>query len=131
VRLCLTTPDCDVAFAPYELGSTAVVVDVVAVDTRGAAGAGTSLYARVMAALAEAGAEAVAAATRDLPKGLELEDAGGELAGRAGRTNLVKPGGTARVVPALGVRLGRVPAEQLAALAAGLPEDECDPVVTL
>jgi hypothetical protein len=131
VRLCLTTPDCDVAFAPYELGSTAVVVDAVAASARVAVDSETSLYARVMAALGAAGAEAVAVATRALPKGLELEDAGAELAVRAGRTDLVKPGETARVVTALGVRLGRVPAEQLAVLAAGLPEGERDPAVTL
>jgi hypothetical protein len=131
VRLCLTTPDCDVAFAPYELGSTAVVVDAAAATARGAPDSETSLYARVVAALGEAGAEAVAAATRDLPKGLELEDAGAELAVRAGRADVVKRGETARVVTALGARLGRVPAEQLAALAADLPQDEGDPAVTL
>lgn len=129
VRLCLTTPDCDVAFAPYELGNTAVVIDAAAVASSPAAPL-PSLYARVAAALAEQGGEAVAAAIHGLPAGLELDVAGAELALRARRSDLAEPREVAGLVKALGDRLGRVPATELAELAAALPVAGGDPAAT-
>jgi hypothetical protein len=122
VLLCLTTPGCDVAFAPYELGSTVTVIDAAAAGD-GPPTPQRSLYARVAATLAEQGGEAVSAAVRGLPAGLDLEAVGAELAIRADRAHLVEPGEVAGLVKALGDRLGRVPAQRLAELATALPVD--------
>jgi hypothetical protein len=126
VRLCLTTPDCDVAFAPYELGSTAIVIDAAGAAHDSTASS-HSLYARVVASLVAEGGEAVLAAVRGLPAGLELDAAGAELAVRAQRTDLAESGEVADVVTVLGTRLGRVPGGQLAGLAAELPPAGGDP----
>jgi hypothetical protein len=119
LHLCVTTPSCDVDFAPHELGSSVVVIDTAA----GIAPAEPSLYGRVLASLA-AGAEAIAAAVRELPPGLELAAAGAELAVAARRTGLAGPDDAAAVLGALERRIDRVPAALLAELAAELPRDD-------
>ena len=80
LRICVTTPACDVEFPSYELESSVVVVDATAPPEP----AGLSLYARVLEQLVACGGEAVAAAVRDLPAGLDAPRAGVELAIRAG-----------------------------------------------
>ncbi len=76
LRMCVTTPACDVDFPPYELGSSVVVVDAAAPPEP----ARLSLYGRVLEQLAAAGGEAVAAAVHGLPAGLDHPRAGAELA---------------------------------------------------
>lgn len=120
LRICVTTPACDVDFASYELESAVVLVDAAAPPGRG----DLALYGRVLALLAAAGGEAVAAAVRDLPAGLEPLQAGAELAVAAGRVEPVEPGEVAATVAALRRRLSVTKAGALAALAAALPADD-------
>lgn len=96
LRMCVTTPACDLDFAPYELESSVVLVDVDAPPGPGE----LSLYGRVLELLAAAGGEAVAAAVRDLPAGLDPLQTGAELAVAAGRMGLVEPGELAAALPA-------------------------------
>lgn len=117
VRLCVTTPACDLDFPDYDLGSSIVVVDAAApVATP------PGLYGRVAAALARDGAEAVAAAVRDLPPGLDLDRAGATLAVSGRRTDLVAPGEVAAVLAVLVDRLPALAPETALALADGLPD---------
>jgi hypothetical protein len=116
LRLCVTTPACEIDFPAYELGTAVVVVDVDDL-----AAAELSLYARVAAKLAESGAEAVAAAIRELGSGLDLDSAGAQLAVRAGCTGLAAGHDVPNVLAAIEDRLGRVPASELAAMARALP----------
>lgn len=96
LRMCVTTPACDLDFAPYELESSVVLIDADAPPGPGE----LSLYGRVLELLAAAGGEAVAAAVRDLPAGLDPLQAGAELAVAAGRMGLVEPGELAAALPA-------------------------------
>jgi len=118
MRVCLTTPACDLAFPQYELGSS-----VVLVETTATAPVQACLYARVAAALAEEGAEAVAGAVRELPAGLGLDQAGAELAVLGGRTDLVAPDETAAVLAALRRRLPGLATDAAERLAAALPRE--------
>lgn len=122
VRVCVTTPACDVDFPAYELGSAVAIVDATA-----PAGADLCLYARVAASLAAEGAEAVAAAVRELDPGLDLEPAGAALAVLGRRTDLVTPGEAAGVLAVLRDGLPRFSAETAAALAAALPDEVGSP----
>lgn len=122
MRVCLTTPACDLDFPAYEIGSSVAIV-----DTGTPEGEGLSLYARVVAALAEEGAEAVAAAVRELGPDLDLEQAGAELAVLARRADLVLPEETAGVLATLRGRLPRLSPEPVLALAAALPEEVDSP----
>ncbi len=125
IRVCVTTPACDVDFPAYELGTSVVVVDATAPEA-----AALSLYARVAAALAGDGAEAVAAAIRELPAGLDAEAAGAQLAVAGRRAGLAVAAEAAAVVAAIGERLGRVPTTALVALAAEVPDDPAEPTLT-
>jgi hypothetical protein len=122
VRVCVTTPACDIGFSAYELGSTVAIV-----DTTAPAGADPSLYARVAAALAAEGAEAVAAAVRELDPGLDLEQAGAALAVLGRWTDLVAPAEAAGVLAVLRAGLSRFSAETALALAAALPDEVDSP----
>jgi hypothetical protein len=115
VRVCVTTPACDLDFPAYELGSSVAVIDVVAPATE------PELYGRVAAALARDGGEAVAAATRELPPGLDPERAAATHAVAGRRTDLVAPGEEVAALSALLQRLPRLGSEAALALAAGLP----------
>lgn len=117
VRICVTTPGCDLDFPPYELGSSVALVDAAAPPPP----AELSLYGRVLDGLARDGAEAVAAAVRELPAELDLAAAGAHLAVAARRTDLALPGDLASVLAALRARLVTVPAAAAAELAAALP----------
>ncbi len=116
VRVCVTTPGCDVSFPEYELGASVVVVDTAAPDLEG-----LSLYARLAAMLAGDGPEPVIAATRELEPALDREAAGAQLAVLAGRADLAAPSEVPSLLVALGQRLGKAPASSLAAMAAALP----------
>jgi GTPase-associated protein 1 len=118
MRVCLTTPACDLAFPPYELGSSVVLVETTATEP-----ARPCLYARVAAALAEAGAEAVAAAVRGLPAGLDLEQAGAALAVLGARADLVAADEAAAVLAALRKRLPSLGSDAAEGLAAALPAE--------
>jgi GTPase-associated protein 1, N-terminal domain type 2/GTPase-associated protein 1, middle domain len=117
VRMCVTRPACDVDFPPYELGRSVVVVDTAVSPPT----AGPSLYGRVLGELAGEGAEAVAAAVRDLAPGLDLAAAGAELAVTARRADLAGAEDLPDVLAVLRQRVDSEPAAALAALAAGLP----------
>lgn len=116
LRACVCTPACDVDFPSYELGSS-----VTLVDTAAPAGEGICLYARVAAALAATGSEAVVASTRELGPGLDLDAAGARLAVAAGRADLAETAEAPSVLAALRERLGEAPVSRLAAMAAALP----------
>ncbi|HET8863291.1 MAG TPA: hypothetical protein VFM94_08585 [Solirubrobacterales bacterium] len=120
VRLCVTTPGCDVDFPPYELGSSVVVIDTAAPPPPGE----LSLYGRVLDRLAREGAEAVAVAVRELPAELDLAAAGAHLAVAARCTDIALPGDLPSVLVALRGRLGTVPIAAAAELAAALPGDD-------
>ncbi|HVQ58171.1 MAG TPA: hypothetical protein VMS60_04610 [Solirubrobacterales bacterium] len=120
MRVCVTTPACDVDFPSYELGSAVIVVDTASPPALGS----LSLYARVLELLAGQGGEAVSAATRALPPGLDLAAAGAELALSTGRTALADAADVASVLAAVRRRLGGVPAARLAELTAALPSDD-------
>lgn len=122
VRVCVATPACDLDFAAYELGSSVALIDTGAPSVPD-----PGLYARIAAALAAEGAEAVAAAVRDLPAGLDLERAGANLAIAGRRTDLVAPGEVAATLAVLMERLPRLAPEAALALAAGLPEEVDSP----
>jgi|GEM_PF-5909979 len=118
LHLCVTTPSCDVDFAPHELGSSVAVIDAAAAT----APVELTLYGRALASLA--GAEAIAAAVRELPPGLDLDVAGAELAVAARRTDLAGPTDAATVLGALERRIDRAPATLLAELATALPRED-------
>jgi hypothetical protein len=118
VRLCLTTPGCDVGFAAYELGTAVNVV-----STTEPLATDLSLYARVAASLAGDGAEAVVAAVRELPAGLGVEAAGAQLAVLGDRVALASAAEVAGVVAALCERVSRTPTPTLVALSLGVPAD--------
>lgn len=120
VRMCVTTPACDTDFPPYELGSAVTVVDVAAPPPV----SDLSLYGRVLAALAGDGAEAVSAAIRDVPPGLDPARAAAELAVAARRLELVLPAELPQAIAALRGRLSTAGAGALAEMAAELPEGE-------
>jgi GTPase-associated protein 1, N-terminal domain type 2/GTPase-associated protein 1, middle domain len=120
VRICVTTPACDTDFPPYELGSSVTVVDTAAPP----AVADLSLYGRALESLAASGAEAVAAAIRDVPPGLDLASAGAELAVAARRLDLTSTAELPSSIAALRAHLGTTGAGTLAALAAHLPAGE-------
>jgi hypothetical protein len=120
VRMCVTTPACDTEFPPYELGSSVAVVDTAAPPALG----DLSLYGRVLEALAGNGAEAVAAAVRDVPPALGLASTGAELAVAARRLDLTRDAELPSSVAALRGHLGVTGAAALAEMAAGLPAGE-------
>ncbi|HEV2791274.1 MAG TPA: hypothetical protein VGV69_08270 [Solirubrobacterales bacterium] len=122
MRICLTTPACDLDFPAYEIGSSVTVV-----DARAPAGQGLSLYARAAAALAEEGGEAVGAAVRELGPDLDLEQAGAELAVLARRADLVLPEEAACVLATLRRKLPLLSPEPALALMAALPEEVDSP----
>lgn len=117
VRLCVTTPACDVDFSPYELDSSVVVIDTAAPP----AVADLSLYGRVLEGLADTGAEAVAVAIRDLPPGLDLANTGAELAVAARRADLTVAAELPSSIAALRGHLGATGAGVLSDMAAQLP----------
>jgi len=121
VRVCVTSPACDLDFQPYELGKTVAIVDTTAPVEDG-----VSLYARVATALAGAGGEAMAVPVRQLDPGLELEAAGASLAVLGRRTDLVAPAEAAAALVALRRHLPRLAPEAAQTLAAALPQ-EVDP----
>ncbi len=118
VRMCVTTPACDTDFPPYELGSAVTVVDAATPPPVSE----LSLYGRALAALAGDGAEAVSAAIRDVPAGLDLASAGAELAVAARRLELVLPAELPHAIAALRGCLATTGAGLLAEMAAELPE---------
>lgn len=120
VQVCVTTPECDLDFPPYELGSSVVVLDPASSPAPGE----LSLYGRVLETLAGTGAEAVAAATREVGEGLGLEAAGAELAVAAGRTGLASAAEAGAVLAALRGRLGGTAAGVLAEMATALPPSD-------
>jgi hypothetical protein len=119
MRVCVTTPACDVDFPSYEVGSAAIVVDTASPPGLD----GLSLYARVLDVLVGQGGEAVSAVTRALPPDLDLAAAGAELAVSTGRTDLADAAEVASVLAAVHHRLGGTPATRLAQLTAALPRD--------
>jgi len=122
VRLCVTTPACDVDFPSYEQGTSVSVV-----TTGEPASASLSLYARVAAALAAEGAEALGSALRELPAELGAAEAGAHLAVTGGLVALATGDEVAAVVAALGARFGRTPTAGLVALAAEVPGEDSEP----
>jgi hypothetical protein len=117
LRVCVTTPACDLDFPPYEVGQSVAIVETAAPAT-----ADLSLYARVAAALAREGGEAVAAAVLELDPALDLERAGASLAVAGRRTGLVTAAEAAGVLAALRQSLPRLSAEAALSMAAALPE---------
>lgn len=122
VRVCVTTPACELDFPPYDLGRTVAIVDAAAPE-----GGDLSLYARVAAALAGAGAEAVAAATRELEPGLGLEQAGATLAVCGRRTDLAAAAEVGDVLAVIRRRAPDLGTEAASALATALPEEVGSP----
>lgn len=122
VQVCITTPACDLDFPHYELGSAVAIV-----DTGAPRAAEHSLYARVAAALAEDGGEAVAGATRNLDADLDLDRAGACLAVAGRRADLALPGEAAAVLATLRGELPRLSAEAALSLAAAMPEEVDSP----
>src|SRR5947209_2575069 len=86
VELCVPTPACDVGFSAQEIGH---VVTLLVPPWEETGGADVSLYARVAAALADRGADALAASVRALSDSEDIGRLGGELAFEAGLTELV------------------------------------------
>lgn len=117
VRLCVTTPACDVDFPPYELGSAVRVIDAAAPP----AAAELSLYGRAIGEFAGAGDEAVGTVLRNLPPGLGGAEAAAAIAVAARRTDLARAEESPAVVAALRDALERVPAASIAEMAAALP----------
>jgi hypothetical protein len=122
LRVCVTTPACELDFPDYELGKAVEIIDTSAPSSDA-----ICLYARVAAALAGEGAEAVAAATRELEPGLDLDQAGANLAVLGRRTDLVVPAEVAAVLAVLRQALPRLSAEAALSLAAALPEEADSP----
>jgi hypothetical protein len=120
VRLCVTTPACDVDFPPYELQSAVTVIDAASPPPV----AGLSLYGRVVESLAGVGAEAVAAAVNGMPLDVDLAGAGAELAVAARRAELAVATDVRGVVATLRRRLGAVATASLAEQATLLPTGE-------
>lgn len=118
VRVCVTTPECELDFPSYELGKAVAIVDVSAPVPDG-----VCLYARVAVALASQGAEAVAAAVRELEPGVDLERAGAELAVLGRRTDLVSPAQAPAVLAVLERELPRLSGEVALSLVAALPDE--------
>ncbi len=83
VHLCLTTPGCDVAFAEHELGREVLLLDPTGEEPP----ATGQLYARVAAALAENGPEAIAAAVTR-PSDGDVRRRGAQFALQNSRTKL-------------------------------------------
>jgi GTPase-associated protein 1, N-terminal domain type 2/GTPase-associated protein 1, middle domain len=119
LRFCVTTPACDLEFSGYELGSTVNVV-----STGAPAPAEPSLYARVLAALAEDGAEAVAAAVRELPAGLTAVEAGARVAVLGARAALASAAEAPAIVAAIADAFERAPAPALAVQSTAVPADD-------
>jgi hypothetical protein len=103
INLCVTTPGCDVGFADYEHGRDVVVIEPATATAPDA----DSLYARILAALAAEGAEAVARLPR-IASG-PPESRGAELAITAGRIDLARDSDSASLLECLTglVRLAR------------------------
>jgi GTPase-associated protein 1, N-terminal domain type 2/GTPase-associated protein 1, middle domain len=117
VQLCVTTPGCDLAFAEHELAREVLLLDVTSTEPEGP----QLLYARVAAALASDGPEAIAAAAASVSDGA-AQRRGAQLAVSRGRVDLA----TAEHVPSileLVVELGRGGQWEIALQTAGeLPQ---------
>jgi hypothetical protein len=101
VQLCVTTPGCDLAFAEHELAREVLLLDVTSAEPESP----QLLYARVAAALASDGPDAIAAAAASVSDGAAARR-GAQLAIGRGRVDLA----TAEHVPSileLIVELGR------------------------
>lgn len=97
VQLCVTTPACDSAFSPQEIGRT---VTLLAPPWEPSPDDGLSLYARVAAAAADRGADALADPLRALSGSDDTTRLGAELALESGLGRLIRE---AEVAPALDV----------------------------
>jgi GTPase-associated protein 1, N-terminal domain type 2/GTPase-associated protein 1, middle domain len=86
VQFCVTTPGCDLAFAEHELAREVLLLDVTSTEPASP----QLLYARVAAALASDGPEAIAAAAASVSDGA-AQRRGAQLAISRGRLDLAAP----------------------------------------
>jgi GTPase-associated protein 1, N-terminal domain type 2/GTPase-associated protein 1, middle domain len=91
VKLCATTGECDVAFAPHEIGQRVVLLDV---RSGQATPASASLLGRVAGALAQVDEEALAGAGRAVTRhdAADPRRLGAAMAVRAGQAHLARAG---------------------------------------